>query len=156
MIIRHAGAAWINSIVFEFVEMSFEVEEGMKDSDQTLKRSAALDAQLCRVLVGSHHLGCDDLQSSRDHPWPSVHALALGTPCSSSQSLLSLSSFLFQVKQYRWMHISEIPTPEGKFLRVLGQVREILLESTERRMLTAGWRGGKRGGRRGGLNRIGS
>eukprot|EP00960_Hanusia_phi_P032748 750038-Hanusia_phi.AAC.5 len=33
LIIRHAGAAWLNSIVFEFVEMSFEVPPASACSD---------------------------------------------------------------------------------------------------------------------------
>lgn len=86
MIYRHAGFAWINSIVFEFVEMSFE--HWMANFAECWWDHWVLDVLLANaggILLG--HLF--------------MHYL--------------------EVKEYRWMNVSQIENPVGKVRRVVGQ-----------------------------------
>eukprot|EP00286_Rhodomonas_abbreviata_P027655 CAMPEP_0181295584 /NCGR_PEP_ID=MMETSP1101-20121128/4227_1 /TAXON_ID=46948 /ORGANISM="Rhodomonas abbreviata, Strain Caron Lab Isolate" /LENGTH=430 /DNA_ID=CAMNT_0023400349 /DNA_START=74 /DNA_END=1363 /DNA_ORIENTATION=+ len=86
LIYRHAGFAWLNSIVFEFVEMSFE--HWMKNFAECWWDHWILDVMMANA--GGIVLG---------HVF--MHYL--------------------EVKEYRWMHVSEIPNPIGKVSRVVSQ-----------------------------------
>jgi phosphatidylserine synthase 2 len=86
LIFRHAGVAWLNSIVFEFVEMSFE--HWMPNFAECWWDHWVMDVLTCNlagIIVG--HLVMRYLN----------------------------------MKQYRWMNVSDIPTVRDKVVRVIQQ-----------------------------------